>query len=82
MASPSVSIPTPTAQTASGGKPTPTPAQLRKPNFDSTRILHHSDGSHTVFHENSDPSQNVSYAKADLQGVKDGLDANVAGSSE
>ena len=68
MASPSVSIPTPTAPTASGGNP-----QSRKPNFDSTRIVHHDDGSHTVFHENSDPSRNVSYAVSDLAGVHAGL---------
>jgi hypothetical protein len=82
MASPSVSIPIPTAPTASGGTPKPTPAQLRKPNFDSTRILHHGDGSHTVFHESSDPGQNVSYAKADLNGVHDGLDQHLGTDSE
>ena len=77
MASPSASIPTPTAPTASGGTPKPTPAQLRKPNFDSTRIIHHTDGSHTVYHETSDPAQTVSYARADLSGVHGGLDQHL-----
>jgi len=82
-------IPTPTFPTASGGTPKPMTAAgtipttkttasgttPQKPNF--TRIDHHFDGSHTVSHEYDDPAKNISYAKADLSGVNDGLDQHV-----
>jgi hypothetical protein len=53
-------------------------ANSPKPRPNYTSIDHHFDGSHTVSHEYDDPAKNISYAKADLNGVNDGLDEHLS----
>lgn len=42
-----------------------------------TEIDHHPDGSHTTKHFGHDPADDTSYASADLDGLKAGLDKNL-----
>jgi hypothetical protein len=53
-------------------------SKKKKHQFKRTIIDHHTDGSHTMTHEHeSDPTKNITGAKADLDGVHDGLEENI-----
>lgn len=50
-----------------------------KHKYRKTETEHHPDGSHTVRHLGHDPADDTSYAAADLDGVKAGLDEHLGG---